>query len=88
MHSIVEAAKLTQDELRMLGTNVVHAVEHDGEDVELDAVNRSLDIHGEGVDELACLAGVDTLADADLDRRTIPIGALPNVVDSPSRPAA
>ena len=88
MPSIVEAAELTQDELRMLGTNVVHAVEHDGQDVDLDAVNRSLDIHDEGVDELACLAGADTLADADLDRPTIPISAALNAVDSPSRPAA
>ena len=87
MPSIVEAAKLTQDELRMLGTNVVHAVEHDGE-VELDAVNRSLDIHDESVDELMHAVSADTLADADLDRRSIPIGALPNVADSPSRPAA
>ena len=78
MPSIVEAAKLTQDELRMLGENVVHAVEHDGE-VELDAVNRSLDIHDEGVDELACAAS------ADFDCRTISIRA---AVDSPSRPAA
>ena len=87
MPSIVEAARLTQDELRMLGENVVHAVEHDGE-VELDAINRSLDIHDEGVDELACLANADTLADADLGRRTIPISAALNAVDSPSRPAA
>jgi len=36
MPSIVEAAELTQDELRMLGTNVVHAVEHDGRDVDWD----------------------------------------------------
>ena len=79
MPTIVEAARLTQDELRMLGENVVHAVEHDGE-VELDAVNRSLGIHGEGVEELTY--------PADLDRPAIPIGALSNVVDSPSRPAA
>ena len=87
MPSIVEVAKLTQDELRMLGTNVVHAVRHDGE-VELDAVNRSLDIHDEGVDELAYLGGAEALADADLDRRTIQISASLNAVDSPSRPAA
>jgi len=82
MPSIVEAAKLTQDELRMLGTNVVHAVEHDGQDVELDAVNRSLDIHDKGVDEFAWPAS------ADLDRRSIPISAVVNAADSPSRPAA
>jgi len=82
MPSIVEAAKLTQDELRMLGENVVHAVEHDGEDVDLDAVNRSLAVHEEGVDELACPA------DADLGRPAIPLGAAVDAADSPSRPAA
>jgi len=87
MPSIVEAARLTRDELRMLGTNVVHAVEHDGE-VDLDAVNRSLSVHDEGVDELMHAVSVEALADADLDRCTIPIGASLNAVDSPSRPAA
>ncbi|MCE5328059.1 MAG: hypothetical protein LLG01_16760 [Planctomycetaceae bacterium] len=51
MSSIVPAAKLTRQELWMLGENVVHAVDHDGED-ELGAVNRSLAVHGESVDSL------------------------------------
>lgn len=51
MSSIVPAATLTRLELRMLGENVVYAVDHDG-DEELAAVNRSLAVHDESVDSL------------------------------------
>lgn len=50
MASILPSAKLTRGELRMLGDNVLYAVDHDGQD--LSAVNRSIAVHGEDVDEL------------------------------------
>ena len=55
MSSIVRAGELLPEELEMLGVNVVHAVANDGE-AELSAVNRSLAVHDEGVDELVCPA--------------------------------
>jgi len=55
MSSIVRAADLLPEELQMLGENVAHAVANDGE-AELEAVNRSLAIHDEAVDELVCPA--------------------------------
>ncbi len=55
MSSVVRATDLLPEELQMLGENVVHAVENDGE-ANLSAVNRSLAVHDEGVDELACPA--------------------------------
>lgn len=54
--SVVRAVELQPEELEMLGENVVHAVANDGE-AELSAVNRSLSVHDEGVDELVCPAG-------------------------------
>ena len=51
MPSIVPAAKLTRSELRWLGGQVIHAVDHDGQ--ETTAVNRSIGVHDEAVDELA-----------------------------------
>jgi hypothetical protein len=55
MSSIVRAADLLPEELQMLGENVVHAVANDGE-AELAAVNRSLAVHDEAVDEFVCPA--------------------------------
>ena len=52
MPSIVRLAEPLPEEREMLGVNVVHAVQHDGE-TELDSVNRSLAVHGEEVGELA-----------------------------------
>jgi len=62
MSSVVRAAELLPEELEMLGENIVHAVENDGEADELSAVNRSLAAHGEGVDELVSPANSDRAA--------------------------
>ena len=48
--TIVPASRLSPAEMNMLGTNVVAAVRLDRWD--LSAVNRSLEMHGEAVDEL------------------------------------
>jgi len=49
--TLVPASSLSRAELHMLGVNVVSAVREDRRH-DLAAVNRSLDIHGEAVDEL------------------------------------
>ena len=49
--TLVPASCLSRAEMHMLGTNVVSAVREDGRH-DLAAVNRSLDAHGEAVDEL------------------------------------
>jgi len=51
MSSVVRATDLLPEELEILRQNVEFAVANDG-DAELPAVNRSLAIHDEGVDEL------------------------------------
>ncbi len=49
MSTIVPVSKLTRRELRMLGENVMYAVERESQ---LAAVNRSLAAHDEAVAEL------------------------------------
>ena len=61
--TIVPASSLSRAEMHMLGTNVVSAVREDRHD--LAAVNRSLDVHGEAVDELGL--GPVTAAANDLE---------------------
>ncbi len=51
--TIVPASSLSPAEMHMLGTNVVAAVRQDHSDVS--AVNRSLEMHGEAVDELTAI---------------------------------
>ncbi len=51
--TIVPASSLSAAEIHMLGTNIVAAVQQDRS--ELSAVNRSLAIRGEAVDELAAI---------------------------------
>ena len=48
--TVIPISNLSQAEIHMLGTNVVSAARHDGE---IDAVNRSLAIHDEQVEDLA-----------------------------------
>jgi len=48
--TVIPIANLSQAEIRMLGANIVSAV---GGDREIDAVNRSLAIHDEQVEEFA-----------------------------------
>ena len=48
--TVIPISNLSQAEVHMLGTNIVSAVRHDRE---IDAVNRSLAIHDEHVDDLA-----------------------------------
>jgi hypothetical protein len=48
--TVIPISSLSQAEIHMLGTNVVSAARHDGE---IAAVNRSLSIHDEQVDNLA-----------------------------------
>ena len=47
--TVIPISNLSQAEIRMLGTNVVSAARHDRE---IDAVNRSLLVHNEQVDNL------------------------------------
>ncbi len=86
MSSIVRASELQPEQLQMLGENVVHAVEHDGE-AELSAVNRSLAVHGEAVDELACPAAWDGAAEPPQGRLAVPPKTPRRAGPSP-RPAA
>ena len=51
--TIIPAASLSPAEMHMLGTNVVAAVRQDRSDVS--AVNRSLEMHAEAVDELTAI---------------------------------
>ena len=48
--TVVPASSLSRAEMLMLGNNIAPRARHDR--VDLPAVNRSLDAHGEGVDEL------------------------------------
>jgi len=48
--TVIPISNLSQAEIHMLGTNVVSAARGDGE---IDAVNRSLAIHDEQVENLA-----------------------------------
>ena len=47
--TVIPISNLSHAEIRMLGTNVVSAARHDRE---IDAVNRSLLVHDEQVDNL------------------------------------
>ena len=51
MPSIVPVAKLTRAELRQLGVEVVHAVDHDLEDPT--SVSRRVEVHDRAADESA-----------------------------------
>jgi len=49
--TIVRASSLSRAEMHMLGNNVLPAVREDRRH-DIAAVNRSLDVHGEAIDEL------------------------------------
>ena len=61
MSSLIRAVELLPEEVQMLGENVAHAIESDGAP-ELAAVNRSLAVHGESVDDFVCPASGDQAA--------------------------
>jgi len=57
--TVIPIANLSQAEIHMLGTNVVSAARHDRE---IDAVNRSLAIHDEQVENLVDHKTCDLMA--------------------------
>ncbi len=87
MSSIVRAVELQPKELEMLGGNVVHAVENDGE-AELSAVNRSLAVHNESVAELVCPANGGLVTVGNPDCRSVRAGTSPAATGLSPRPAA
>jgi hypothetical protein len=57
--TVIPISNLSQAEIRMLGTNIISAARGDGE---IDAVNRSLAIHDEQVENLADHQPVELMA--------------------------